>query len=160
MKNSFPQIKIFNAPYPEVTTRIIELFCTGTTRPFLSRRDFTRLLPGAKTDHIRKTLADMLANKILARSGARYRLAISPSVIAGMTPLRFYKVDLLILRLIHDRKQITAGDVFRLHGISRTIFLKSVSRLISRDLIESYQEKPSTATRRYYRFKSKEIIHE
>lgn len=160
MNNVFPQLQIFSSPYPEVATAIIALFCGEKRGLALSRRDFTALLPGISTDHIRKTLRDMLEKKTLARSGSRYRLAVAPARIINMKPHRLYRVDLQILRLIQAKGVITAGDMLRENGVSRTIFLRSAARLKKLGLIESYQEKPYPASSRYYKFCTQEINYE
>jgi hypothetical protein len=160
LNNAFPQLQIFSSPYPDVAAAIIAIYCGEKRGLTLSRRDFTALLPGVSTDHIRKTLRDFLENKTLARSGCRYRLAVTPARIIGMKPYRLYRVDLQILRLIQSRGVITASDMLRVHGVSRTIFLRSAARLKKLGLIESYQDKPLPAACRYYKFKTQENIHE
>ncbi|NDO81451.1 hypothetical protein CJP72_11940 [Citrobacter sp. NCU1] len=160
MNNAFPQLQIFSSPYPDVANRIIALYCEEKRGLTLSRRDFTALLPGVCTDHIRKTVRDLLENKVLARSGCRYRLAVTPARIINMKPHRLYRVDLQILRLIQSKGVITANDMLRVNGVSRTIFLRAAARLKQQGLIESYQEKPFPAACRFYRFKTQEISHE
>lgn len=152
MKSVFPQLQIYASLYPSEAERIIDIFLTQS-RKNVSRRTFTAMMPGASTLSIRKALEGLVENEILECTGQQfYQLRMKPSLIAPMTPHRLSKIEIQIMEKLNTHNEITANDV----PVSRTVFLKAARRLIERGLLESFESKPRTAVRRYYKFKRQE----
>ncbi|QFH68118.1 hypothetical protein FR773_26175 (plasmid) [Leclercia adecarboxylata] len=151
MKNIFPELQIYAAPYPQEAAQIIDLFLSQPKKN-LSRRMFTAVMPSASSHSIRIALQDLVDNEILTRNDTYYRLRIKPAVIAPMVPLRLSKVEIKILHQLDMHKEITARNV----DVERTVFLKAARRLIERGLLETFERKHKSAVRRYYKFKRQE----
>ena len=157
MKHILPKLKIFRARYPETAKAVLLLLKEERTA---TRRRFTRALPGTETHVIRGTLLDLCKVGLAERSiDGEYSLAMRPSFVVSLTPMRMGKIEHAILMLLNDRKFITANDMRKEFAVSHPLFLQSARKLIERGLVEYCDvpvEENSHRTRRHYTYKHPE----
>lgn len=154
MSQILPKLKIFGVSYPDTATAIIDLLAEEKTA---LRRRFSKALPESTSSHfIRRTLYQLLQLGIISVSlDGEYRLLYPVKAIKALKPIQMSKVEHLILRLMHDRGDVTAADIFDAYGILRAQFLNTAARLIERGLISTYDKPMNESTarfRRYYTF--------